>query len=162
VKTVTRESSAIGTVRRATFFTRRYACFLLGACLLTAAATNHGNSRATQCNRLVAIVNEAADAQPDALGRTIAEDNYRLLKTAIKLDGYADQLVLMEFSDEQIQAFQSRFIRLYRDTSKASGAVVAAPVSNFKIVSQVNRMLIETQAREGFLVREVNQYCQPD
>ena len=162
MKTVTRESFAVRTTRRATFFTRQYAFLLVAACLLTAAATSHGNSRVSQCNRLVAIVNEAADAQPDVLGRTIAEDNRHLLRTAMKLDGYADQLALMEFSNEPMQAFQSKFIQLYRDTSKASGAVVAAPVSNFKIVSQVNRTLIETQAREGLLVQEVNQYCQSE
>ncbi|PSB31878.1 hypothetical protein [Stenomitos frigidus] len=162
MKTVTREDSATRATRRATFFTRKYAFSFVVACFLTAAATNHGNSKVFQCNRLVAIVNEAADAQPDALGQTITEDNRRLLKTAIQLDGYADQLELMEFSNQQIEGFQWQFIKLYRDTSKASGAVVTAPASNFKVVSQVNRTLIETQAREGSLVQAVNRYCQAE
>ena len=162
MKTVICENAAVKATRQATFFTRKYAFLFTAACLLTAAATNHGNSRVSQCNRLVAIVNEAAEAQPDTLGQTMAEDNRRLMKTAIQLDGYADQLALMEFSSPQIQAFQSKFIKLYRDTSQASSAVVSAPVSNFKAVSQVNRTLIETQAREGVLVQEVNQYCQAE
>ena len=160
MKTVTRESSAFRTTRRDTFFTRKYAFLLLAGCLLTAAAANRGNGRVSQCNRLIAIVNEAADAQPDVLSRTLAEDNHRLIKTAIQLDDYADQLALMDFPNEPIQTFQTQFIQLYRDISKASSAVVTAPVSNFKVVSQANRTLIETQAREGLLVQEVNQYCQ--
>lgn len=126
---------------------------------MTVAIAHHGKSKVSQCNQLVAIVNEAAEAQPDALGLTIAADNRRLMKTAIKLDGYADQLELMNFPDLQVQAFQSQFIRLYRDTSKASSAVVTAPVDNLKVVSQVNRTLIETQNREGLLVQKVNNYC---
>ena len=162
MKTVTRDDSAVRATRRATFFTRKYAFLLVAACLLTAAATNHGNSRVSQCNRLVAIVNEAADAQPNALEPTLAAENHRLMKTAIKLDIYADQLALLEFSNPELQTFQSQFIKLYRDTSKASGAVVTAPINNFKAVSQVNRTLIETQAREGSLVQAVNQYCQSE
>jgi hypothetical protein len=162
VKTVTREiSKARAATRRATFFTRKYAFLLTAACLLTVAAANHGNSKVSQCNRLVAIVNQAADAQPDALGVTIAEDNHRLKKTAIQLEGYADRLAFTDFSDPNIQTFQSQFIQLYRDLSRTSGAVVSAPTGNFQSVSQANRSLIETQERERPLVQEVNQYCSP-
>ncbi|MBW4581331.1 MAG: hypothetical protein KME42_17315 [Tildeniella nuda ZEHNDER 1965/U140] len=162
MKTVIRDRLEAKATRKATFFTRRYACLFAGACILTIAIAHHAKSKVSQCNQLVAIVNEAAEAQPDALGLSIADDNRRLLKTAIKLNGYADQLELMEFANPHIQAFQSQFMQLYRDTSKASGQVVTAPVNNLKVVSQVNRMLIETQAREGALVQEVNQYCQAE
>jgi len=159
VKTVTRDRSQAETARQATFFTRQYAVLFTGACLLAFALSGYGNSRVSQCNRLVAIINEAAAAQPEALSLTIAEDNHRLMKTAIQLDGYADQLALMEFSNQQVQAFQLQFMKLYRDTSRASGAVVTVPVTSFQAVSQVNRTFIETQEREGPLVQAVNQYC---
>ncbi|XHX80732.1 MAG: hypothetical protein RBJ76_12605 [Stenomitos frigidus ULC029] len=159
MKTVTRDRLAAKATKRATFFTRRYAFFLVGACLLTATIAYHGQSKVSQCNQLVAIVNKVAEARPKATGMTIAEDNRLLLRTAIKLDGYADDLAMMEFSNKQIQALQAQFIKLYRDTSKASGAVVSAPVNNLQTVQQANKAFIETQERESPLVQEVNQYC---
>lgn len=159
MKTVMREQRATRSRQRPTFFTRQYAVLLLGACLSTAVVTHYKESKVLQCNRLVAIVNEAADAQPDALGVTIAEDNHRLMKTAIQLEGYADRLTFTDFSDPKIQVFQSQFIQLYRDISRTSGAVVTAPMGNFQVVSQVNRTFIETQERESPLVQAVNHYC---
>lgn len=127
---------------------------------MTLAIARHGESKVSQCNQLVAVVNKAAEARPDVEGRTIAEDNHLLLKVAIKLDGYADDLTMLEFSNQKIQVLQAQFIKLYRDTSKASGAVVSAPSSNFQSVQQANKAFIETQERESPLVQEVNRYCQ--
>jgi oligoendopeptidase F len=159
VKTVMRERRATQSKRQPTFFTRQYAVALAGVCFSTVAVTHYNESKVSQCNRLVAIVNQAADAQPDALGLTMAEDNHRLMKTAIQLEGYADRLAFTDFSDPQVQVFQSQFVQLYRDISRASSAVVTAPTDNFQIVSQVNRSFIETQERESPLVQKVNQYC---
>ena len=162
MKTVTRDRVKVGAVRRATFFTRQYAILFVGACLLTFALSNYGKSKVSQCNRLVAIVNQASEVQPERLGAAIADDNRALLHTSIKLDGYANKLEMMEFSNQQIQTFQTQFVQLYRDTSKASDAVVSAPPNNFQIVSQVNRAFIETKEREGPLVQAVNQYCRSE
>lgn len=159
MKTVIREQRAARSERQPTFFTRQYAVVLIGACFSTVAVTHYNESKVSQCNRLVAIVNQAADAQPDALGVTIAEDNHRLMKTAIQLEGYADRLAFTDFSDPTIQTFQSQFIQLYRDLSRTSSAVVSAPTGNFQSVSQANRTFIATQERESPLVQEVNQYC---
>lgn len=159
MKTVMREPRIPRSERQPTFLTRQYAVVLVGACFSMMAVTHYNESKVSQCNRLVAIANQAADAQPDALGLTMAEDNHRLMKTAIQLEGYADRLTFTDFSDPQIQVFQSQFVQLYRDISRTSGAVVAAPTGNFQIVSQVNRLFIETQERERPLVQEVNQYC---
>lgn len=159
VKTVTRDRLNAKATKRATFFTRRYAFFFVGVCLLTATIAHYGQSKVSQCNQLVAIVNKVADARPEATGVTIAEDNRLLLRTAIKLDGFADDLAMMEFSNKQIRALQADFIKLYRDTSKASSAVVSAPIDNLQSVQQANKAFIATQERESPLVQEVNQYC---
>ncbi len=161
MKTVTRDRVQFRPAK-ATFLTRRYAVLFTGACLLTLAFSTYGKSRVSQCNRLVAIVNEAADAQSVPQGISIADDNRNLLHTAIELDRYADKLEMLEFSNQQIQDFQMQFINLYRDTSRASNAVVTAPVNKFEVVRQVNRTFIETQEREGPLVQAVNQYCRGD
>lgn len=162
MKTVARDRFDVKATRKATFFTRRYAVLLAGACLLTTAIAHHGKSKVAQCNQLVAIVNKVAEARPERIGRTIAEDNRLLLRTAIKLDSYADDLAGMEFSNKQIQVLQTQFIKLYRDTSKASGAVVSAPVTNLQSVQKANRTFIAIQEQEGPLVQETNQYCQSD
>lgn len=159
MKTVMREQRVTRSERQPTFFTRQYTVALVGVCFSAVAVTHYNESKVSQCNRLVAIVNQAADAQPNALGLTMAEDNHRLMKTAIQLEGYADRLVFTDFSDPQIQVFQSQFIHLYRDISRTSSAVVTAPTSNFQVVSQVNRSFIETQERESPLVKDVNEYC---
>lgn len=160
MKTVTRDRFNVKATRKATFFTRRYAVLFAGACLLTTAIAYHGQSKVSQCNQLVAIVNKVAEARPERTGVTIAEDNRLLLRTAIKLDGYADDLAVMEFSNKQIQILQTQFIKLYRDTSKASGAVVSAPVTNLQSVQKANRVFIAIQEQEAPLVQETNHYCQ--
>jgi hypothetical protein len=119
-----------------------------GACLLTTAIAYHGKSKVSQCNQLVAIVNKVAEARPERTGMTIAEDNRLLLRAAIELDGYADNLAGMEFSNKQIQVLQTQFIKLYRDTSKASGAVVSAPVTNLQSVQKANRTLLQFKSKK--------------
>lgn len=159
MKTVMREQRPPRSKRSLTFFTRQYAVVFLAACFSTVTVTHYNQSKVSECNRLVNLVNQAADAQPNALGSTMAEENYRLKKTAIQLEGYADRLAFTDFSDPKVQVFQSQFIQLYRDLSRTSSAVVAAPAGNFQVVSQVNRSFIEAQERESPLVQEVNHYC---
>lgn len=131
--------------------------FWLGAIVIW--GTFSKESKASQCNRLVNVINEATSANSGMPGRTIAEDDAVLTQNAEKLDNYATQLDGMSFGDATIRRFQSLFSQLYREISAANRSVVAAPSHDLRAVRQANNTLITVQERESPLVQEVNQYC---
>lgn len=116
-------------------------------------------SKTSQCNRLVAVVNQASQAQPHSASRTIAEDNLQLAQTTAKLEEFARQLESMKFSDPKIYRFRVQFIQHYRDYGRISKAVIEAPAGNFQAVRDANREFIQIQEREIPLVQDLNQYC---
>lgn len=135
---------------------------LLGILLLVllplGAVSLFQQQKLSQCNRLVTVINEAANAQPVEVGRTIAEDDKMLLTLASRLEQYAVDLEMMNFTDKTLRGYQKRYVQLYRDISKASADLANAPIT-LRDVSLATRNLMLVRDRETPLVDEVNQYC---
>jgi uncharacterized membrane-anchored protein YhcB (DUF1043 family) len=123
-------------------------------------ATVARESKASQCDRLVKVVNEATTANPNTLGKTISEDNALLNQNAARLEGYARQLEGLHFDDLRVQELRDRFAQLYRNISRSMVDVTTAQQGNLQQVSRVNRALIEIQSQESPAVQALNQYCQ--
>lgn len=117
-------------------------------------------SKVAQCNKLSAIVNQAArEAQAtdqNPRGDRLAE----LKKNANSLDRYAEELAAVSLQDATLKGFQSRFIKMYQQTSKASLDLVNAFESkNIAAGSQAIKQWQQSSTQENALVDEVNQYC---
>jgi hypothetical protein len=122
-------------------------------------ATLFHESKISQCSRFAAVVDDTIGTNANLVRQTIAENNTLLIKNAELLETYAKQLESMKFDNLQIQDFQKRFVALYRKIGQANRNVVAASDKSLQAVRQANLKLIEAQAGESLLVRELNQSC---
>jgi hypothetical protein len=128
--------------------------------LLGLLVTACGESKVSQCNKLVGIANKATteiqttnqSQNPDKIGQ--------LDKIAGGLEQYAKEMQGVELKDEKLQEFRSRFVQLYQQTSKGSRDVATA-LRN-KNAGGANQALKQIQtgiSQEQTLIGEVNQYC---
>jgi hypothetical protein len=123
-------------------------------------AIAHTESRAVQCNRISTVVNQAARDAIDT-GKSSSLDKVGVLQKASESDSqYAKQLEAVQVKDESLKRFQSRFIKMYQDRSKAGRDVVeAAKRKDIAAVSSASQVLQNATVQETPLVEEFNQYC---
>lgn len=140
----------------------RYVSFF-GVSILAAGLASCSSSKIDQCNQLIDIANRAvteveavtAASEPDSRN---AEAFASITETAQQA---ASQLESIDLNDEQLQTFRQRFIRLYRDTSEATEALVSAVEAQDLPAAEAAYEKLETATgQEVPLVNEVNQYCQ--
>ncbi|MEO0406921.1 MAG: hypothetical protein AAF289_06180 [Cyanobacteria bacterium P01_A01_bin.135] len=73
----------------------------------------------------------------------------------------ASQLESIDLTDEQLQGFRQRFIKLYREMGDATEQLVTAVESQDLPAAEAAYEQLETATgKEDPLVNEVNQYCQ--
>jgi len=112
-------------------------------------------SRDAQCRELRQIVYQAAALAQRNSEVADAERLNQLVVTADRLDIYARMLESVLFSDRRLQQLQLRFARMYRDTAKASRALVTAvnqqnfsageaAVSALENATQLEKELVES------------------
>jgi len=96
-----------------------------------------------------------------SIGQGSKEEQFsQLTKVADSLDRYADQISTLSFEDTQIQGYQLRFAKLYRDTSQASRSLVDAYKKQDRAAgTQAVESYKQAVAQEAPLIDEVNQYC---
>jgi hypothetical protein len=95
-------------------------------------ATAARESKASQCDRLVKVVNEATTANPNTSGKTITEDNALLNQNAARLEGYARQLEGLRFDDLRVQELRDLFAQLYRNMSRSMTDVTSVQQGNLQ------------------------------
>ncbi|MCS6812067.1 MAG: hypothetical protein NZ772_00600 [Cyanobacteria bacterium] len=118
-----------------------------------------GPSKVAQCNKLSEVVNKAA-TEAQQLGKSSSNRLDDLNKAADSLDGYATELEAVKISDKKLQDFQARFVKMYRDTGKASRALVEAAKRRDRDAGQkALQELQQATGQESNLVRDINDYC---
>ncbi len=122
-------------------------------------------SKVSQCNKMIAVVNkgvtELRGMAPKGKNTDPQAQLTALSEMATKMEGYATELQGLKLSDEKLKTFQTNFITLYRDTSKASRDMVSAVKSNdTKAINTSLQSLQKATAPESKLVNDTNQYCQ--
>ncbi|MDX2100869.1 MAG: hypothetical protein SFW36_24075 [Leptolyngbyaceae cyanobacterium bins.59] len=139
---------------------RRLTAALL-ATVIGGLATACGESKVSQCNKLSAVVNKVAK-EAQALSKANKPDDQfaQLSKAADSLDGYAAELQQVQLKDETLKGYQTRFVAIYTDTSKASRSLVDAfKKRDQKAGNAALNSLQEVASREDPLLKEVNTYC---
>ena len=125
-----------------------------------ALAVGCGESKVAQCNKISGVVNRAAN-EAIAAGKSSNPDKMgELEKAATSMSQYAKELEAVQVKDDKLKDLQSRFIKMYQDTSKSGLDLVAA--AKKKDIRGVNTSLQSLQtatSKESSLVNEFNQYC---
>lgn len=120
-----------------------------------------GESKVSQCNKLVKVANQAVTVGQE-LGKNPQQNkgSKALTEAAGKVDKIANDLKAVEVKDEKLQGFQSRFLKLYQDTS--TGMKNTAKAVDKKDIPGANRLLAslkKSASDESALVKEINTYC---
>jgi len=119
-----------------------------------------GESKVTQCNKISAVVNRAAN-ETQSIGKSNNPDKIaELSKAADTVDQYAKELEGVQVKDDNLRGLKTRFVKMYKDTSKSSrDLVAAAKVKNVPAVKTSLQSLQTATGQETTLVSEFNQYC---
>lgn len=138
---------------------RRMAFFLI-TLSVSVLAVACGESKVSQCNRIIAVVNKAS-GEAQAADKSDNPDRVGNLENrANSIDQYAQELEAVQVKDETLQGLQSRLIQIYQETSKALRRVVeeARKKDNPAVTASVKSLEQATQ-KQNSLVDELNQYC---
>ncbi len=120
-------------------------------------AASCGPSKVAQCNNLSEVVNKAA-TEAQQIGKGGGNQLDDLSKAADSLDGYAQELEAIKISDEKLKEFQGQFVKMYRDTGKASRELVdAAKKKNRAAGEKALKDLQTATGQEATLVTNINQ-----
>ena len=119
-----------------------------------------GESKVAQCNRLIDVANTAVTEVQNVTTAANPSDPEALNEIANTADNAVASMQDLEFSDEQLQAYQQRFVQMYEETSTASRAIyTAVNEENNEAAQQALTDLQTATGQETALVSEVNAYC---
>lgn len=120
------------------------------------------DNKVSQCNKLIEVANRAvtevqavtqtANPNPDNVGA--------MSKIADAADKAKTDMGDLKVSDDKLKGFQTRFITMYTDTSKATRDLVTAANAKDAESAQKSFNALKTATdQEAPLVNEVNTYC---
>ncbi|MBH8575620.1 hypothetical protein I8752_21940 [Nostocaceae cyanobacterium CENA369] len=123
--------------------------------------TGCGESKVSQCNKIVKVANKAATiGQEFGKNPKPQQGSKSLTEVAGKIDGVANEMKAVEVKDEKLQGYQGRFLTLYQDTSKGlRDAASALDKKNFPAANNFLASLKKTTSQESAIVQEINSYC---
>lgn len=118
-------------------------------------------TKASQCNQIIAIANEAVKDAKGVTNNGRSSDPETLLRAAEYMDSHASKFERISLTDRKLQDYQSRFIAIYKQTSIATRDFVTAfKAKNLSGAELALQALTVTTRGEKQLVDEINNYCQ--
>jgi hypothetical protein len=122
--------------------------------------TSCTDNKVSQCNKLIKVANEAVSSV-QAVTQNASPDNVEAMtKIAEAADKAKADMQGLQVTDEKLKAFQTRFINMYTETSKATRDLVAAAGAKNAAAAQASFDALKTATdKEAPLVSEVNTYC---
>jgi hypothetical protein len=125
--------------------------------LLTASCSE---SKISQCNRIIKIANEAVSQAKTVTNGGQASDPKAMLQAAEAMEKASKQMTDIPVNDLKLKDYQTGFVKMYRDTSKATRDFVKAfekkdrPAAERALTSLQQATIPEKQ-----LVTDINTYC---
>lgn len=141
------------------FPTRYFVLFSLTTAisLLTASCSE---SKISQCNRIIQIANQAVSQAKTVTNGGQASDPKAMLQAAEAMEKASKQMTDIPVTDPKLKDYQTGFVKMYGDTSKATRDFVKAfekkdrPAAERALTSLQQATLPEKQ-----LVTDINTYC---
>ena len=122
--------------------------------------TSCSDNKVSQCNKLIKVANGAVSSVQSVTQNAKANNVEAMSKIADAADKAKSDMQGLQIADEKLKDFQTRFIVMYTDTSKATRDLVkAAGDKNATSAQQAFDSLKSATDREAPLVSEVNKYC---
>ncbi|MEW5858596.1 MAG: hypothetical protein AB1861_14615 [Cyanobacteriota bacterium] len=141
-------------------FLRRYAVILPVTAAVSFLSVSCSESKITQCQKIFKITNETVNETKTVTNGGQNSSPEALVKTADIWDKSAQKMTNIKVSDVKLQTFQANFIRMYRESSKATREYVAAlKKRDFPAVDAGFKKLQKSYNPEKNLVSGINRYC---
>ncbi len=118
------------------------------------------STKISQCNQIIRITNEAVRETKQFTNGGQASNPALMLRAANALDSATAKLEKVSLTDQTLKGYQSRFIRMYRQTSLATrNFVTAYNRHNRTAAESALRAIQVATAPENQLVADINNYC---
>ncbi|MFE1747649.1 hypothetical protein [Coleofasciculus sp. H7-2] len=141
-------------------FLRRYAVILPAIAAVSFLSVSCSDSKITQCQKIFQITNETVNETKTVTNGGKNSSPEALVKTADIWDKSAQGMTNIRVNDAKLKKFQADFIRMYRDSSKATREYVAAlKKRDFPAVDAGFKKLQKAYSPEKDLVNAINSYC---
>lgn len=127
---------------------------------VTALAQSSNQTKVVQCNRIITITNAAARNAKSATNGGQPSSPQTLLKVASIMDSSAHQLENLSIRDRRLQGYRSQFVKMYRQTSRATRNFVTAYNQHNRTAADSALQALQVAAKpEKQLVANINTYC---
>ncbi|MBD2448434.1 hypothetical protein H6G76_14960 [Nostoc sp. FACHB-152] len=128
---------------------------------LSVILTGCGESKVAQCNKMIKVANQAVTlSQAFSKNPQPQKGSKALTEVASKIDPITNEMKALEIKDEKLQSFQSRFVKLYEDTTKGLRDTAAAiDKKNLKAANASLLTLKKSSSEESAIVSDINKYC---
>ncbi|MGF1514207.1 MAG: hypothetical protein ACFB5Z_11005 [Elainellaceae cyanobacterium] len=136
---------------------------LIGIAAVLAGLAGCSSGKLDQCNQLIEVANQAVTEVEAVTSDSAPRDTDTAAFVSITeaAQQAATQLESIDLTDEQLQGYRQRFIKLYVATGDATEALVTAVEEQDPIGAEDAYTDLETAtSQEQPLVEEINQYCQ--
>lgn len=141
------------------FPTRYFVLFSLTTAisLLTASCSE---SKISQCNRIIKIANDVVSQAKTVTNGGQASDPKAMLQAAEAMDNASKQMTDIPVTDLKLKDYQTGFVKMYRDTSKATRDFVKAfEKKDRPAAERALTALQQATIPEKQLVADINTYC---
>lgn len=117
-------------------------------------------TRQAQCNRLIAVANQAVREVEAVVQANQVPNNNAFLKVADSAQKTKTGMQAVELTDSQLMAFRDRYIRHYEKLGQSARTLVdAIQKQDFATAKQAQESFQATTREEPGLVSEINAYC---
>lgn len=131
------------------------------AAALSLTLVSCGESKVSQCRKLIEVANGAVTQVQEVTQNANPEDVNAMLQIADTADQATQDMQALELKDEALQGYQQRFITMYTDTSQSTRQLVEAVNNKDSQAADTAYQSLQTATnQEAPLVTEVNEYCQ--
>ncbi|MGC1393944.1 MAG: hypothetical protein WA828_06645 [Coleofasciculaceae cyanobacterium] len=140
-------------------FPKRY-FVLFSLTMAVAFLTASCSDKISQCNKIIKIANDAVSQAKTVTNGGQASDPKSMLQAAEAMEKASKQMTDIPVNDPKLKDYQTGFVKMYGDTSKATRDFVKA--FEKKDRSAAERALTSLQQAtlpEKQLVTDINTYC---
>lgn len=141
-------------------FPTRYFVLLPLSAAISLLTVSCSESKISQCNKIIKVANEAVSKAKSVTNGGQANDPKAMLKAADAMEKASQEMKAIEVKDAKLKDYQTGFISMYRDTSKATRDFVGAfEKKNRPAAEAALTNLQQATTPEKQLVGDINKYC---
>lgn len=141
-------------------FPKRYFVLLSFTTAISLLAVSCAESKVSQCNKIIKVANEAVSQAKTVTRGGQASDPKAMLKAAEAMEKASKEMEAIKVNDAKLQGYQTGFIKMYRDTSKATRDFVKAFEKKDRSSAETALTNLQQSTKpEKQLVADINTYC---